>query len=111
MNMLDGYLCFRDGSRGKEFPMAQKADQQLNQDYYDTYNRSDSQGRWIWGSIAALALLAGIVWFATSSNMTTAPAPSASTATEEPAPVAPPAAPAAEEPAPATGNQSTPPQQ
>jgi hypothetical protein len=84
--------------------MTQKTEQNYNRDYYDTYGKSDNQNRWIWGSLAALAVLAGIVWFASQGGPSTSPAPTAATTQEEPA--APPAAPAAEQPAPAQGGQS-----
>jgi hypothetical protein len=92
--------------------MTQKADQQYNRDYQDAYGRSESQNKWIWGALAALAALAAIVWFA--SGPSTGPSGVDSTATQstttapavEPAPAEQaPAAPAVE-PAPATGNNT-----
>ncbi len=81
--------------------MTQKADHQVSHDYYDSYGRSDHQSRWIWGSLAALAVLAAIVWYASQSGLNTSPAPTTATTSEESAPVAP-AAPALEPAAPAT---------
>ncbi len=78
--------------------MVQKAEQHYNTDYQDTYGRSQDQNKWIWGALGALALLALVVWFASSGGPTMSPAPATNTNTEQ---TTAPAVPQVEEPAPA----------
>jgi hypothetical protein len=76
--------------------MTQKAEHDYQSDYQNSYSSSDGQSKWIWGSLAALAAIALILWLAISSGPSTAPINSSATTTEQtaPAPVAPPADPA-----------------
>jgi hypothetical protein len=74
--------------------MAQKAEHDYNRDFQDVYSRNDNQSWWIWGTLAALALGAFVVWFATTSGTPSSQSVIGSTTSE---PATPP--PAAEVPA------------
>jgi hypothetical protein len=95
-----------DGTSGKAILMTQKAEHQYQSDYQNSYGSSDSS-KWIWGTLAALAALAFIIWLAMYSGPSTGVVNNNTAAPTEqitPAPAAPaaePAAPAADPAAPA----------
>jgi hypothetical protein len=88
--------------------MVQKAQQHYQDDYQTNYNTSSDQSGWIWGGLAALAILGLAIWFMASTGPSTGtvntappPAEQVTPAPEAPAAPAPEAAPA---PAPAPAN-------
>ena len=74
--------------------MTQKAEQDYNRDHQDVYSRNDNQSWWVWGALAALAVGAFVVWFATTSGPPSGPSTPGINSSE---PVSPP--PAADAPA------------
>jgi hypothetical protein len=89
--------------------MVQRAEQNFDRDYNDTYTPAKSGNAWIWGALGALALLAIGVWFASGTGPVTSGG-GTSTTTEQIAPAPAPAeqAPAVEPaPAPAPAQQNT----
>ena len=86
--------------------MTQKAEHQYQTDYQNAYSSSDSS-KWIWGTLAALAALAFVIWLAMSSGPSTSLVNAGSTTTGQiaPAPAVDPAAPAQQ---PAAGGTQNP---
>jgi hypothetical protein len=78
--------------------MVQRAEQDFDRDYNESYAPAKAGNAWIWGALAALALLAIGVWFASGTGPVTSSG--TSTTTEQIAPETP-------APAPAPAQQNT----